>query len=65
MLMVVSLEHKDKASPYFFTGLFFKFFFLSTIGIPTLMLFKGGQVKERITGYQPKEKLLTTLNPHI
>ncbi len=31
MLMVVSLEHKDKASPYFFTGLFFKFFFLSTI----------------------------------
>jgi thioredoxin 1 len=35
------------------------------LGIPTLMLFKGGQVKERITGYQPKEKLLTTLSPHI
>ena len=35
------------------------------LGIPTLMLFKGGQVKERVTGYQPKEKLLTTLSPHI
>jgi thioredoxin 1 len=35
------------------------------LGIPTLMLFKGGQVQERITGYQPKEKLLTTLSPHI
>ncbi len=35
------------------------------LGIPTLILFKGGQVKERVTGYQPKEKLLTKLNPHI
>jgi thioredoxin 1 len=35
------------------------------LGIPTLLLFKGGQVQERVTGYQPKEKLLTKLNPHI
>ena len=35
------------------------------LGIPTLILFKGGQIKERVTGYQPKENLLTKLNPHI
>ncbi|HUI87621.1 MAG TPA: thioredoxin [Anaerolineales bacterium] len=35
------------------------------LGIPTLMLFKGGEVRERVTGYQPKEKLLTKLNPHV
>jgi thioredoxin 1 len=35
------------------------------LGIPTLMLFKGGQVKERLTGYQPKEKLVTKLSPHV
>jgi thioredoxin 1 len=35
------------------------------LGIPTLILFHGGQVKERLTGYQPKDKLLTKLSPHI
>jgi len=35
------------------------------MGIPTLILFKSGEVKERVTGYQPKEKLLTKLNPHL
>ena len=35
------------------------------LGIPTLMLFKGGEVKERLTGYQPKDKLVGKLNPHI
>ncbi len=35
------------------------------MGIPTLMLFKGGEVKERVTGYQPKDKLVMRLNPHI
>jgi thioredoxin 1 len=35
------------------------------LGIPTLMLFKSGQVKERVTGYQPKDKLVTKMNPHI
>lgn len=35
------------------------------LGIPTLMLFNGGEIKERITGYQPKDKLVTKLSPHI
>lgn len=35
------------------------------LGIPTLMLFRGGQIKERMTGYQPKERLVGKLNPHI
>jgi thioredoxin 1 len=35
------------------------------LGIPTLMLFKGGQIKERLTGYQPKDRLVSKLNPHL
>ena len=35
------------------------------LGISTLMLFKSGEVKERMTGYQPKDKLVTKLTPHI
>jgi thioredoxin len=35
------------------------------LGIPTLMLFKSGQVKERVTGYQPKDKLVTKMTPHF
>jgi thioredoxin 1 len=35
------------------------------MGIPTLMLFKSGEVKERFTGYQPKDKLVTKITPHI
>jgi thioredoxin 1 len=35
------------------------------LGIPTLMLFKGGQIKERLTGYQPKDKLVSKLSPHF
>jgi thioredoxin 1 len=33
------------------------------MGVPTLMLFVGGQVKERLTGYQPKRKILDKLEP--
>ena len=33
--------------------------------IPTLILFKGGQAVERITGYMPKERLLEKLSPHL
>ena len=29
------------------------------------MLFKGGQVAERVTGYQPKDKLVGKMSPHI
>jgi len=35
------------------------------MGIPTLILFKDGKVAERITGYMPKERLLSKLLPHF
>ena len=35
------------------------------MGIPTLILFKDGKAVERITGYMPKERLLTRLLPHL
>jgi thioredoxin 1 len=35
------------------------------MGIPTLMLFKGGAVKERVSGYMPKDKLVAKLTPHV
>lgn len=37
----------------------------SVMGIPTLMLFKSGEIKERMTGYQPKEKLVAKIIPHV
>jgi thioredoxin 1 len=35
------------------------------MGIPTLMLFKGGEIKERVTGFQSKEKLAAKVTPHV
>ncbi len=35
------------------------------MGIPTLILFKGGEAVERITGYQPKDKITNKLLPHL
>ena len=35
------------------------------MGVPTLMLFKGGQPVERVTGYQPKDRLQKKFEPHI
>jgi thioredoxin 1 len=35
------------------------------LSIPTLMLFKGGEVVERITGFKPKDKILGKLNTHL
>ncbi len=34
-------------------------------GIPTLLIFKGGQVKEQIVGYVPKETIQKALDKHI
>jgi thioredoxin len=34
-------------------------------GIPTLLLFKGGQVKEQIVGYVPRETIEKTLDKHM
>jgi thioredoxin 1 len=33
--------------------------------IPTLMLFKGGEVVERITGAVPKTRILAQVEPHL
>jgi thioredoxin 1 len=35
------------------------------MGVPTLMLFKGGAPVERVTGYQPKERLEKKFHPHL
>ena len=35
------------------------------LGIPTLLFFKGGEIKERITGYMPKDKLIAKFSPHF
>ena len=33
--------------------------------IPTLMMFKGGQIVERLVGVIPKEKITEKLNAHL
>jgi thioredoxin 1 len=38
---------------------------LGVMSVPTLILFLNGQPVERITGYQPKERILQKLNPHL
>jgi thioredoxin 1 len=35
------------------------------MGIPTLILFKGGEPVERITGYQPKAKIQPKIENHL
>lgn len=35
------------------------------MGIPTLILFKGGEPVVRITGYQPKDKIVNKIQPHL
>lgn len=35
------------------------------VGIPTLMLFKDGEVVERITGALPKNRILAQILPHL
>ena len=37
----------------------------SVLGIPTLLFFKSGEIKERITGYLPKDKLVAKFSPHF
>lgn len=34
-------------------------------GIPTLLVFKGGQVKEQIVGYVAKEAIENAINKHL
>jgi len=35
------------------------------IGIPTLMLFKGGEVVARMTGALPKDRIVAQIMPHL
>ena len=35
------------------------------MGLPTVMLFKSGQMVERASGYQPKDKLVGRMSPHF
>jgi thioredoxin 1 len=35
------------------------------MGVPTLMLFKDGQPVERLSGYLPKDRIITKLSPHL
>jgi thioredoxin 1 len=37
----------------------------NVMAIPTLILFKGGEAVERITGYMQKDRLLEKLTPHL
>jgi thioredoxin 1 len=34
-------------------------------GIPTLLVFKGGQVVEQLVGYKPKEAIAQALDKHV
>ena len=35
------------------------------MGLPTLILFKNGEPVARITGYQPKDRILKQIQPHL
>jgi thioredoxin 1 len=35
------------------------------LSVPTMMLFKNGKIMERMTGYQPKEKIAGKIQPHL
>jgi thioredoxin 1 len=35
------------------------------MGVPTLMLFVNGEAVERMTGYQPKDRIADRINPHL
>lgn len=34
-------------------------------GIPTLLLFKGGEIKETMVGVQPKDKIIEAVAKHL
>jgi thioredoxin 1 len=37
----------------------------SVMGVPTLMLFKNGEPVERMSGFKPKNKIITQFGPHL
>ena len=38
---------------------------LGITGIPTLLVYKRGELVESIVGFLPKDRLVTTLEPHL
>jgi thioredoxin 1 len=37
----------------------------SVLSMPTTILFKDGEVMERLVGYQPKERITSKIEPHF
>lgn len=37
----------------------------NVLSIPTTILFKDGEALERIVGFKPKDRILSTVNPHL
>ena len=35
------------------------------MGVPTLILFKDGDIAERMTGFKPKKQLMKLFEPHL
>jgi thioredoxin 1 len=35
------------------------------LSVPTTMLFKGGEVLERLVGFQPKDRISSKVTPHL
>jgi thioredoxin 1 len=35
------------------------------MGVPTIILFVGGQAKQRLTGYQPRQRILEKMGPYL
>jgi len=35
------------------------------MGVPSLILFKNGEIAARITGFRPKKQIVTTFEPHL
>jgi thioredoxin 1 len=38
---------------------------LGISSIPTLILYKGGKPVERVVGFQPKQRLMSKIEPHL
>jgi thioredoxin-like negative regulator of GroEL len=37
----------------------------NVMGVPVLILFKNGQMVERLMGFNPRERTLAKLKPHL
>jgi thioredoxin 1 len=35
------------------------------MGVPTLILFKNGEISERVTGFKPKNQLIKKFSPYL